>query len=256
MILIQCLEYAFRVDLTPVCRHTGGMEKAIYVPPGMLGHFQNIQHALASAKAYFYCHDTIKKASLPGFIEKWEDKEHHYGLRADAPARAYRKSIGKASVVLCISHEYLDPKVERVGWWMFSTPGKHGLADADIRSPGEVRDARKLPRLTIGDYEFIHAKKRIDRTRSDTTWTWRMTPQRFNEWQAWLVERAKVGDTEKVRSGFEAIRKQPLAAGVRNQVLKLESEANKVLQKNGHSPIHLGDLPIMTRVERKSDQLL
>jgi hypothetical protein len=228
------------------------MEKDIYIPPSLTAHLQNIQHALAGSRAYFYCTDVIPKASLPAFIDRWKD----YGLRCDAPARAYRKRVGRASVVLCISNQFLDPEITKVAWWMFSTPGKLGLADKDHHTPEKVKDARILPRLTLGDYEFLQAEKEVPRGEKATTWTWRMTPKRYLEWEAWFIERAKQHALADVRSGFQTIRNQPLAAGVRTQVLKLEFKTNQFLKKLGHPPIDLGDLPIMNKTKRKSDEFL
>lgn len=227
------------------------MQKEIFIPPTLIGHLQNIQDALAGSHAFFYCHDSILKSKLPAFIDKWQA----FGLRADAPARAYRKRTGRAAVILCISNDYLNVEVDRVSWWMFSTAGKLGLADADCDKPGKVFDARRLPRLAVGDYEFVEATKQVPRGEKSTTWTWRMTPQRFKEWEAWLAERAKQKRLDQVESGFQSIRNQPLAAGVRAQVQKLEFDINRLVRKvNNDVPILLGELPVMRKKIRKSDQ--
>ncbi len=228
------------------------MQKEIFIPPTLTAHLQNIQDALAGSHAFFYCHDNIQKTKLSAFVDKWQA----FGLRADAPARAYRKRTGKASVILCISHDYLDLAAIKTDWWMFSTPGKLGLADKESDLPGKVMDARTLPRLAVGDYEFLQAEKAITRKEKDTTWTWRMTPKRFKEWEAWLVERAQQHDLKAVLSGFQTIRHQPLAAGVRGQVMRLEFDVNRLLQKLGHPQINLGELPIMIKTKRKSDQAI
>jgi len=228
------------------------MNKEIFAPPTLTAFLQNIQHALASAHAYHFCFDTIKKTALPAFVEKWEAAG--YGLRCDAPARAYRKRKGRASVVLCISNDFVNVETETVDWIMLSTPGKRGLLDKEHPLPGKVFDARQLPHLRVGDYEFLNTEKAISKTAKDTTWTWRMTMQRYKEWEAWLIEAAKLGNPDKVQSGFTSIRNQPMAAGVRAQVYRLEAETNKFLKKIGKAPVMLGELPVMRKTTRKSDQ--
>ena len=135
---------------------------------------------------------------------------------------------------------------------MLSTQGREGLCDKTLPRPGPVWDARKLPHLAVGDYEFVHAEKPIGAGKIDTTWTWRISPRRYKEWESVLIEWARQGDLERVKSGFEAIRHQPMAAGVRAQVFKLEAETNKFLRKRGTEPVNLGELPIMARTTRKS----
>ena len=67
---------------------------------------------------------------------------------------------------------------------------------------------------------------------------------------------AQQHDLKAVRSGFQTIRHQPLAAGVRGQVMRLEFDVNRLLQKLGHPQINLGELPIMIKTKRKSDQAI
>lgn len=230
------------------------MQKNIFIPPNLTAHLQNIQDAIAGSQMFFYCHDTIPKPKLGAFIDKWDST---FALRADAPARAYRKRTGRAGVIICVSHDYLNPEVENCGWWIFSTPGKLGLADPDCLKPGKVFDVRRLPRLTVGDYEFLEAEKLVPRGEKATTWTWRMNPLRFKQWEAWLAERAKQGRMDEVESGFQVIRNQPLAAGVRAQVQKLEFDINKLVKKvNNGVSIELGELPVMRKKLRKSDQFV
>lgn len=166
--------------------------------------------------------------------------------------RAYRKRTDRASVHLCLHPDALAGDQPLVEWWMMSTAGKEGLSTSSQR-PGEVRDCRTLAgRLRCRDYELLEQPKtfrdKAGKMKTVTTWTWRMAPTRYREWEALLVERAKVRDLVGIEQLFGCLRAMPMFAGVRGQVIRLAQEANKVLGKVGGKPVELPDLPVMRMV--------
>lgn len=224
------------------------MKKPILIPRNLTALMQHMQR-LVSCGHYFWTADRIPVVKLAGFAAKWEDK---FPLRADAAARAYRKRTGRASVHLCVHPDALAGDKQETDWWMLSTPGKEGL-QASGQVPGAVHDCRSLAgRLRCRDYELVEQPKTFEdksgKVKTVTTWTWRMAPIRYREWEALLVERAKVRDTVEIGRIFECLRMMPMFAGVRSQVIRLAGETNKVLKKVGGKPVELPELPVMRMV--------
>ena len=175
-------------------------------------------------------------------LDKWSD----YGLRADAPARAYRKSRDRASVHLCL-HPDAVLASEKIAWWMLSTDGQSGLHGQ--KKAGQVRDARtNQGRLQVGKYELVEqnvAVKSGDKTKQINTWTWQLRKARYLEWEALLVQQAKNRQTENLNQSLACLQAMPMFAGIRRQVIRLLGEANKMLVKVGCRPIQVPTLPIM-----------
>lgn len=220
------------------------MNRPIRVPRHVTALMQHMQR-LVTAGHVFWTSDRIPVGNLAGFIDKWEPS---FRLRADAAARAYRRRTGRASVHLCVHPDALSGQTD-AGWWMLSTAGKDGLA-ASVRLPGEVRDCRTLAgRLRCHDYDLLEQPKTFHdgggKAKTLTTWTWRISPTRYREWEALLVERAKVRDIEGVRGTFDCLRAMPMFAGIRAQVLRLATETNKVLGKVGGGRFELPPLPTL-----------
>lgn len=187
---------------------------------------QHLQRLVASGH-YYWCADVIPESRLAPFAEKWSA----FGLAADIPARAYRKKCGKASVHLCLA-----PRVEEedalIPWWMLSTEGKLGLATVG-QAPGVVRDCRLAEgRLKIGHYELVRlSKQKGGEQGAPATWTWRLTPQRFKEWEALLVERIKARDLAGLAKAEQGLLAMPMFSGVREQVKRLLVERDKFAGK-------------------------
>lgn len=223
--------------------------RIIPVPRNLTALMQHMLRLVTSGHTY-YVSDGIPRAKLEGFIGKWQPD---FALRADAPARAYRRRVGRASVHLCLHPEVLEDSCTVVTWWMLSSAGKMGLLTAS-RIPGAVRDCRTLEgRLRCQDYELLEQPKSYTepsgKVKTLTTWTWRIAPARYREWEALLVERALQKDGAEIRRIFECLRSLPMFAGIRAQVSRLAWETNKVLRKVGGAPFELAELPTMRMVK-------
>lgn len=217
------------------------MENPIRIPRNLTACMQHMQR-LVSAGHYLWTADQIPTEKLGGFISKWSE----YGLRADAPARAYRKSKGRASVHLCI-HPDFDWATENTMWWMLSSDGKAGLCEP--ATPGYVRDCRRAEeRLQIKDYELVQQTKIIrsgNKLKRLNTWTWRLTNQRYLAWEALLIEQARSADRKALQSSIECLRLMPMFSGIRGQAIRLLAESNKMLAKLKRDPIETPVLPVM-----------
>lgn len=216
-----------------------------------------MQHMLRQVTSGHTCYvtDAIPRGKLEGFIAKWQPV---FQLRADAPARAYRRRVGRASVHLCLHPEVLEASNTGVTWWMLSSAGKEGLLTVS-RVPGQVRDCRTLEgRLRCQDYELLEQPKSYTepsgKVKTLTTWTWRISPVRYREWEALLVERARQRNVVQIKQLFECLQMMPMFAGVRTQVLHLAWETNKVLKKVGGAPVELTELPIMRMIKLWADE--
>ena len=212
----------------------------IKAPRNATALMQHIQR-LVTTGHHYWSGDRIAMRHIPKLIDKYPD----FALRADAPARAYRKRTGRASVHLVL-HPMVSTKDLDIPWWMLSTGGKLGLASSG-NLPGMVHDARTLEgRLSSDDYELFQLEKSyIPDKPKTTTWTWRMTPARFREWQALLIERVKARDNKSVAAIFELLREMPQFAGVRSQVLRLHFDASRMLVKLGMPGLAPLELPVM-----------
>lgn len=225
------------------------MDKPIRIPRHLTALMQHMQRLVASGH-YFWTADRIPVGKLAGFIAKWQPDFH---LRADSAARAYRRRVGRASVHLCVHPDLLDVKREMMDWWMLSTGGKDGL-QASARVPGAVQDCRTLAgRLRCRDYELLEQPKTFrdpsGKLKTVTTWTWRLSGERVREWEALLVERARLRDMTEIARIFESLRMMPMFAGVRTQVLRLAMETNKILGKVRGNAYALPELPVIRMVK-------
>ncbi len=230
------------------------MDKLIRIPRNQTALMQHLQRQVSHGH-FFWCADQIPPEKLTGFVRKWA----HYGLRADAPARAYRKQCRKASVHLCLSPECRLAEVETgpVGWWMLSTEGKDGLAEGKA-TPATVSDCRTAHgHLHYLDYELVQLVKEIrsgGKVKRAVTWTWRLVPERYREWEALLVERAKQRDVACLRQAIDCLRAMPMFSGIRVQVKKLIAECNKMLGKTGCPPVVVPEMPVMRMISLWDEQ--
>lgn len=219
------------------------MGTVIKRPVNQTACMQHLQR-LVSSGHYFWCADVIPEARLASFVDKWSV----FGLTADIPARAYRKKCGKASVHLC-----LEPMMEEgapIRWWMLSTAGKFGLSTHGA-VPGMVRDCRlEEGRLTFGHYELVRQPKLAGAEQgAPTTWTWRLSQQRYKEWEALLVERIKARDLDGLAKAERCLCTMPMFSGVREQVKRLFAERNKLAGKFKLQLPQTPDLPVMRMVK-------
>ncbi len=228
------------------------MEKTIRIPRNLTALLQHIQRSVSKGH-YYWCQGTIPPNKLSGFLQKWAT----LGLRADAPARAYRKAKGRASVHFCLSPDYMKFGEEPLNWWILSTTGRDGLLSE--RPPAPVKDARRASeRLVIGDYQLARLAKEWrgadGKLKRETTWTWRLTNQRFQEWEILLVIQAKQRDKDALLRSFNALASMPQFSGVRNQSLKLMRTANHYLEKFGSTPLPIPMLPKMRMIKLWNDE--
>lgn len=87
-------------------------------------------------------------------------------------------------------------------------------------------------------------KDKTGKAKTVTTWTWRVAPTQYREWEARLVERAKAHDRKGIGNLFQHLRQMPMFAGIRIQVQHLQVETNK-LGKVGELPFEMSELPSM-----------
>lgn len=213
-------------------------------PVSKTAFMQHLQRLVASGH-YYWCADVIPEARLTPFVEKWST----FALTADIPARAYRKQSGKASVHLCLA-----PVSEEAGahipWWMMSTAGKSGLATSGP-VPGVVRDCRLVEgRLTLGHYELVRlSKQKGAEPGAPATWTWRLTPKRYKEWEALLVERIRARDFAGLAKAEQCLLAMPMFSGVREQVKRLFAERDKLAGKQKLKLQPSPPLPVMRMVK-------
>jgi hypothetical protein len=219
-------------------------EKRIRAPRNRTALMQYLQR-LAMTGHVYWCGDTIVPSKLTNLV----DKHGTLALRADAPARAYRKSTGRASVHLALSPDVLKASTASVDWLMLSTGGTDGLATVE-RPPAPVHDLRTVDgRLTLygGRVELVHVEKTVrngrKKTKRLTTWTWRFTAQRYKEFEALLIACAKHGDRARAEEQFRALAQYPQFAGIRTQLFALHAETNKMLSKVGLALLLPLDMP-------------
>lgn len=183
---------------------------------------------------------TITRDKLRRYLEKLSV----FGIYRDAPGRAYDRKKGTASVHLVVVE--LDP--DTAYWCLLSTAGRGGLADPSAPNFGKVKDSRlRGQHLTFLGYELLHQEKRIEKV-AGSTWTWRLTAQRYAELEAAVVQVARERRTGALAELVERQSSMPLFSGVRGQVLKLNALAAKLSVKFKHGELPLPRLPYMTKL--------
>lgn len=200
----------------------------------------------AQSAHYFWATGSVEREKLERFALKLDALYH---ISRDAPARAYAKRKREASV-----HLLILPEEHSVPWLLLSTPGKDGLETVPL--DGRVRDTRLRGQHTSWrHYELLFAPKTFNdeagKKTTQSTWTWRIRPDRYREYEAYLVHLARQNDQKGMQAAIDALAEMPLFAGVRAQVIRLYREAGRVwgkFNREKEAAIALPELPYMTRI--------
>ena len=220
---------------------------SIKIPRNNTAAMQLIQ-LYAQSGHVFWTTGEIEPKKLRRFLPKLAG----FRIDRDAPGRVYDKGKGLASSHLVV----LETAPGLLNWVLASTPGKSGLADPDSPKLGPVYDTRlRGQHLRWRQYELLHIEKKIEvhgehgkKTVRDTTWTWRMTAQRYKEHEAFIVDRVKHRDVDGVDKELQALAMMPMFSGIRGQTLKLYGEAKKLAGKFGLAIALVPELPFMTKL--------
>ncbi len=211
----------------------------IKLPRTRTAAMQLMQQFAASGHVHYLC-GTITREKLRRFLAKLA----LFDIYRDAPGRAYDRKRGKASVHLVVVA--LD--AQTAFWCLLSTPGRRGLADPAASDLGKVRDTRlRGEHLPFLGYELLRQEKRIEGV-AGSTWTWRLTRQRYDELEAHAVQVARERDLNALETLVVRQSAMPLFSGVRGQVLKLNALARKLASKFGRGEVALPQLPYMVRL--------
>ncbi|MBN3002560.1 hypothetical protein JW897_02295 [Chromobacterium alkanivorans] len=199
-----------------------------------------LMQQLAAAGHYYYLSGQLPATKLGRFLPKVEQ----FGIYRDAPGRAYDRRKRRASVhLILVEHDNRE-----VFWCLLSTAGKGGLADPDAPSLGAVKDSRlRGQHLRFLGYELLEYEKRMPKVKT-TTWTWRIEPTRYAEFEAAAVQTVRERDKPAIIAMIERHSAMPLFSGVRGQVLKLNQLAAKLAGKFGHGVVELPTLPYMVKL--------
>lgn len=226
------------------------MDTPLRAPRNRTAELQLIQRLVGQGYTLWTA-DQIPLGKLPGFLDKWA----RYRLQADSAARAYRKQTKRANSYLVLAHQFnaLDPLQDAatpIDWLILSTPGKDGLGDG-LPSPGKIRTAdHREQHVHWMGYELLRQPKSFKdgegRLRHEVTWTWRIPGIRYREYEALLISLAKARDYAALDRTFDVLKNLPMFAGIRQQVLRLHTETNRMLKKMGGSMLPPLDLPFMT----------
>ena len=229
---------------------------SIKVPKSLTSALQLIQ--LYTQSGHFYwTSGVVERTKLAKLVQKFTA----FRIDRDAPGRAYDKTKRLASVHFVI----LDSESDLLKWVLVSTPGKGGLNDPEALNVGVVKDTRLTNQhLQWGNYELLHIEKNVTITRNvktkkgeilkdrnatlrSTTWTWRLTRERFLAHEALIVSCAKHRNTRELETEIAALSMMPMFSGVRGQVLKLHAEARKVCGKFKCALPEFPELPMLVK---------
>lgn len=198
-----------------------------------------LMQQLATSGHYYHLSGQIPAAKLGRFLPKLEQ----FGIYRDAPGRAYDRRKRRASVHLVV----VELDNHEVFWCLLSTAGKGGLADPAAPSLGAVKDNRlRGQHLRFLAYELLEYEKRMPKVKA-TTWTWRIEPTRYAEFEAAVVQTVRERDSPAIMAMIERHSAMPLFSGVRGQVLKLNQLAAKLAGRFGRVEIELPTLPYMVK---------
>lgn len=161
----------------------------------------------------FWSAGRVQPEKALGFAEKMARLYH---ADANAAQRAYAKRMGRANTTVV-----MFPENAEILWWLLVTPG-NGL----VHEREKLMDAHdKRSRLIwLDQYELVHEQ----RPRSEgggRHWTWRLTAQRYAQFDAAMRELADSHGGHDRRDDLDALvqalMRMPGFHGVRTQVQAL-----------------------------------
>lgn len=183
----------------------------------------------------------IAATKLAALATKMADR---YPILRDERARTYDRSKGLAA-----AHFVAFPaSADTVAWWVLTSGGKGGLADAKAPDAHVAKHALTAHgHIEFEDYVLLYAHKKDARTLVDaktgkekqvikdcSTWTWKMTNAAYGQALACVERdvnglnfgRDDAGFMDGLRGTLAFQRRRPLFSGVRSQVLQLHREAD------------------------------
>lgn len=257
LFLIACMLFSYTQYLQLKKALMLKLLSSIKVPRSQTAAMQLLQ-LYAQSGHVFWTSGTVERSKLERLVQKLTP----FRIERDAPGRAYDKTKRLASTHLVV----LDAENGLLPWVLISTAGKGGLSDPEAPNIGQVGDTRLAGQhLTWTHYELLHVEKIMTLTRDiktkaglvlkdrkstlrTTTWTWRMTRDKFASHEAFIVSLARQRDSGRLATEVAALAMMPLFSGVRGQVLKLHAEARKLAAKFKCDAPELPQLPCMVKL--------
>jgi len=213
--------------------------KTLQLPRSRTAGMQLLQHFATCGHVYWVA-GTISRQKLASFAPKIAA---NFPILRDAPGRAYDRKRRHASV-----HFVVIPLDGETAYWaLVSTGGKRGLADPQAPDIGLVRDMRlKGQFLDFLHYELLYQEKRLPKV-TGSTWTWRISPKRYLELEAQMVQVVRERSFAVVSDLVAINNSMPMFSGIRGQLLKLNAQARKIVRKRDHIGIETPRLPYLRR---------
>ncbi|MBV2182375.1 MAG: hypothetical protein KUL86_14240 [Castellaniella sp.] len=213
--------------------------KILRIPRSRTAGMQLLQLFAASGHVYWVA-GVITREKLARFIPKIVAS---FPILRDTPGRAYDRKQHRASVHLVV----IPLEADTAYWALVSSHGKGGLADSHAPNLGVVRDMRlKGQHLTFLHYELLYQEKRLPGC-AGSTWTWRITPARYRELEAQIVQVVRERGSSAVTDLITINSSMPLFSGVRGQVMKLNAEVRKLARKRSNLVLPPTQLPYLRR---------
>lgn len=213
--------------------------KTLRIPRSRTGGMQLLQLFAAGGHVYWTAGVTTRD-KLARFVPKIVAS---FPILRDTPGRAYDRKHHRASTHLVV----IPLEADTAYWALVSTHGKGGLADPHAPSLGRARDMRlKGQHLTFLHYELLYQEKRLPGV-AGSTWTWRITPVRYQELEAQIVQVVRERGSSAVADLIAINSAMPMFSGVRGQVMKLNAEARKLARKRSNVVLPPIQLPYLRR---------
>jgi hypothetical protein len=122
-------------------------------------------------------------------------------------AKRSRRGFGNAHLVLWYRNGI-------VYWWLFAKPETEGRHP--IHAMENLRDALdKDQRIIVDDLELVRAPKIGT---ADSKWTWRMTDQKYQEWNKHIEQVVRSRSYPQMNNVFYLLWRYPGFSGVRKQI--------------------------------------
>lgn len=215
-------------------------KQPLKIPRNRTAAMQLMQQLVGSGH-HRYVSGHVAPSKLPRFVEKLAAS---FPIHRDAPGRAYDRRQRRASVHLVVCP--LDDL--EVFWCLLSTKGAGGLGDPDSPDIGPRRDTRlRGQHLRFAHYELLHYEKVLPKIRA-TTWTWRIEPKRYAEYEAAVVQTARERDLAALVSMAQRHASMPMFSGIRGQVLKLNQLLAKLAAKFNKGTLVPPQLPSLRKL--------